>query len=485
MSMAQAMSNALSGLKAVSRGTETVAANIANAMTPGYARREVSLASQSLGGGSGGVRIIDVTRMVNAGILAESRLSEAAKANAATLADFTNRMQATLGIAGEAGSLGATLTDFQTALISASARPEDELRLSQVALAAVALSKSLNNASAEVQKSRTIADQAIAADIASLNAGLENIASLNQRISLVGAEGSDPSALIDERQRVVDLITRIVPLQQVDRPGGAIALFTKDGAALLDGSRPAELAFAMSGSVTAQADVMSGSLSRLNMNGVELTPRQMQFFSGGTLAAHFTIRDELGPQLQAELDVIAFELHERFADPSVDPSLVPGMPGIFTDAGLLASDTAIKGLAGRLAINDSIAPDANGELWRIRSGLGSASPGAIGDTTLLTSLSNAIGSALASPNPLVFDGVATLSGRFAQLESRVATRRVNVERELAGFSAQAEAFSSRLAADGVDSDAEMQRLLQYEQAYAANARMIQAIDDMMQQLLRL
>ena len=40
-------------------------------------------------------------------------------------------------------------------------------------------------------------------------------------------------------------------------------------------------------------------------------------------------------------------------------------------------------------------------------------------------------------------------------------------------------------ADGVDSDAEMQKLLEYEQAYAANARVIQAIEEMMDQILRL
>ena len=39
--------------------------------------------------------------------------------------------------------------------------------------------------------------------------------------------------------------------------------------------------------------------------------------------------------------------------------------------------------------------------------------------------------------------------------------------------------------DGVDTDAELQRLLLIEQAYAANARMIETVDDMMQALLRI
>ena len=38
---------------------------------------------------------------------------------------------------------------------------------------------------------------------------------------------------------------------------------------------------------------------------------------------------------------------------------------------------------------------------------------------------------------------------------------------------------------GVDSDDQLQRLLLIEQAYAANARVIQAVDDMLDSLLRI
>jgi flagellar hook-associated protein 1 FlgK len=40
-------------------------------------------------------------------------------------------------------------------------------------------------------------------------------------------------------------------------------------------------------------------------------------------------------------------------------------------------------------------------------------------------------------------------------------------------------------ADGVDTDQEMQRLILVEQAYAANARIMQVVDDLMQTLLRI
>ena len=35
----------------------------------------------------------------------------------------------------------------------------------------------------------------------------------------------------------------------------------------------------------------------------------------------------------------------------------------------------------------------------------------------------------------------------------------------------------------MDSDAEMQKLLQYEQSYAANARVLRAVDEMLDQIL--
>lgn len=42
-----------------------------------------------------------------------------------------------------------------------------------------------------------------------------------------------------------------------------------------------------------------------------------------------------------------------------------------------------------------------------------------------------------------------------------------------------------LLADGVDNDREMEMLLQIEKAYAANAKVIQVVDEMLDQILRI
>ena len=485
MSIARALSNAVSGLTATARGTETVASNLANAMTPGYAKRELALSVQSLGGGGGGVRIDGVTRAVNASVLAESRLATSSRAEANIRLDFQSAMEKVVGLPGEGSGLSSVLSEFRTALQSAGARPDDDIRLAQVAVTADRLASRLNAASSAVQKARQTADEAIAADVATLNASLERIAFLNRRISILESDGSDSSGLIDERSVVIDQISTIVPVQEVARDAGKVALFTAEGAVLLDGTKPTRFTFSAAGQFTADSSVGSGSVMRLAQNGKELTASQMRLFAGGSLSANFAVRDDLAPQLQDELDQLAFDLHQRLADSATDPSITPMDPGLFTDEGLRADFSNVTGLAARLRLNASMNPDAGGDLWRIRSGAGATTSASVGDARYLNALSAALEKVTSAAPTSGFDGNASFASRLATIESRVATRRVNAESDASVRNSRAETIASRLMADGVDSDSEMQRLLQYEQAYAANARVIQAIDEMIDQILRM
>ncbi|MTE00481.1 flagellar hook-associated protein FlgK [Paracoccus sp. YIM 132242] len=484
MSIARALGNAISGLTATARGTEAVAANLANASTPGYARRDLVVSAQTAGGNAGGVRVDGVTRSVNASVLSESRLAEAARADAATRLDFATSIEDAIGITGNTGSLGSALSDFQTALTSAASRPDDEIRLAQVVDKATALATRLNAISDEVQVARTAADQAIATDVATLNTALAQVADLNRKIAVLEADGSDPSSLYDQRQGIISEIAKIVPVQEVTRAAGAVALFTAEGAVLLDGTTPTELSFTAAGQVTADRTAGSG-LSMLSQNGVELTQSQMRLYAGGSLAANFAIRDELAPEAQNLLDDLALDLHDRLAAPAVDPTITAASAGLFTDDGARASAAEKTGLAGRISVNDAVVESEGGEAWRIRAGLGASTSGAVGDSTLLVAMSGALSEASAAATGTAFSGRATLAARLASVESQMATARVNAQSEAAIRNSQADTITTRLTADGVDSDAEMQKLLQYEQAYAANARVIQAIQTMMDQILEI
>lgn len=483
MSIAKALSNAVSGLAATSRGTETVAANIANVLTPGYARREMSLSSQSLGGLSGGVRINGVSRVVNEALLAETRLASAASSRASELAGFYNQVEEVVGLPGEPAAISTALTQFETALIAASVRPDEDLRLIRVAEAADTLADRLNQASRAIQDARSTADTSIATHVDSLNDDLAKVAKLNKRIASFGPGGADLSSLYDERQSVIDRMSEIVPLRIVPRDAGRVSVFTAEGAVLLDGLTPARLSFQPAGQFVPAMQPGTPGVSGLRYNDQELMGSGLRLFRGGALEAAFDIRDQLAPQVQAELDSLALDLYGRFADPTVDPTLAPGTPGLFTDGGAAAAAPPVMGLSGTIAPHSAIRSD-NGEIWRLRAGLNAAASGAVSDGALIDRLSEALQSVREMAPPSQFRGRHDAAGFAAKLEATIASRRVSAEAEATLQETRSTNLSELLMSDGVDTDSEMQRLLQYEKAYAANARVIQAIDEMMNALLR-
>ena len=64
-----------------------------------------------------------------------------------------------------------------------------------------------------------------------------------------------------------------------------------------------------------------------------------------------------------------------------------------------------------------------------------------------------------------------------------AEKRAAQETTLSYTQARADSLLGRFLDDGVDTDSEMQKLLEIEQAYAANAKVISTVDQLLQQLM--
>ena len=69
--------------------------------------------------------------------------------------------------------------------------------------------------------------------------------------------------------------------------------------------------------------------------------------------------------------------------------------------------------------------------------------------------------------------------------SGIGVRRDRAELSVTQAGTRAEALQTVLDGDGVDTDAEMQKLLLIEQAYAANARVIATVQAMIDTLMRI
>ncbi|MDB6453944.1 flagellar hook-associated protein FlgK [Falsirhodobacter sp. 20TX0035] len=436
MSLGSALSIAQSGLNAASRSADLTSQNIANALNEGYARREMSLTTRA----TGGVVVTGVTRFVDQAVTADRRTAEAGSAGSTARAGFLGDLEGAIGVAGATGSLGSLVAGLEGALIDAASQPQSPTALGTAVRAADTLAERVNTLGDTVQAARLKADGQIATTVRGLNTALKQVEALNTQIAGLGGSGTDVTTLQDQRQALVDTIARQIPVREVTRDDGRIALVTQNGATLLDG-KAATLSFSPANAMTAGMTRESGALSGLTLNGHPLTK-----LGDGELAAQFDIRDTLGVAAQADLDAVAQDLTARFAD-----------------SGLMEAG------ADGLQVNAALAD----EPWRLRDGLDAVAEGAKGDATRLSALVASMGDGRGA------EGVAK------DLLSSVSSARIATEDEASFRTAQYDTLRTAELANGVDTDTEMTNLLVIQQAYSANAKVIQAVDAMMNTLLEL
>ncbi|EKE44706.1 flagellar hook-associated protein FlgK [Oceaniovalibus guishaninsula JLT2003] len=475
MSITSAMSNALSGLNAAGRQAQAVSSNVANALTPGYARREVQVSANAMGGVTAG----RIDRRVDAAIVADRRTAEAELGNATLTTDALRRLADLTGAATDPNSLSGRVARFEGTLIEAASAPQSDTRLAAAVSAASELAATLNRASDGVQAERLRADTTIGRTVDDLRRGLERVAVLNREIARQTASGHDASTLHDQRQVVIDTLSAIAPLRELPRDHGRVALMTVAGQLLLD-DRPVALEFTASNAMDPFA-VPGTPLSTLKIDGREIDmTRPDGAMGGGSLAAAFDLRDRAGPDAQARLDVFAADLQARFV------SLVPaGSPALFTDPGPASAAAPHRGMAQRIEVNNLVDPSRGGDAWRLRDGLTASAPGPAGDARLLDAMAKVM--AQPRPDPVTSPtGLSRSLGAHADGVLSLAHGALFRAEDGQSFAAgRADALRQQEMELGVDTDQEMQSLLLIERTYGANARVLQAADAMLQRLMEI
>jgi flagellar hook-associated protein 1 FlgK len=490
MSITNALSNALSGLNATSRLAEVTSGNLANALTEGFGRQSVSLSSSVVGGFGSGVSVSGINRASSPELTSTRRVADGDLAGGQAQLDALVRLERTLGVAGGDDTLATRITAFEGALRQLAETPELAPRQAAVASAASDVAVRLNQISTESARVRQTADADITRQVTEVNDSLGKIARLNRQIQIFASSGRDTASLIDQRELLIDKVASIVPIREHARADGVVELTTAQGLTLV-GTRAQEIEFTPSPIITApmRFDGGAGALSGLTLNGIDITPGGpgSQAITGGALAGQFAIRDDIAPQVSDRADALAADLIGRLAASGIDPTLAPGAPGLFTDEGAAFDPLTLTGLAGRIRLNAAVDPGAGGDPALIRDGLGAMAPGPATNGDLPRALLDALtatGSA-ATTVPGLPAGLS-FAGAAAGLVELAAFDRVSAETNVAAFSSTRETLASAEAdAIGVDSDVELQALIQIEQAFAANVQVIQTATRMLDELLEI
>ncbi|WP_371156746.1 flagellar basal body protein [Jannaschia sp. 2305UL9-9] len=478
MSLSASLNNALTGLGLSSRRAEIIASNVANADTPGYARRQLVTSGTTTGVPAGRTSVV---RDVDPTLQGMRRDAQAKTAEASVGQAFHTRFEAAIGDPDQSGSLQELLARLDASFTAAAADPTSATRLAVVSQSAQDLADKLNSLGDLVTTDRQATEGAVGDTVDRLNDDLSSVASLNGDIARMRATGVDPSNLLDQRQSIVDRIATDIPLRQLPRDNGGIALVSQGGVVLLDGGA-AEIGY-QPRTLIQPHQTYPDDLSGLTVNGRNVGAGAVgDGLAGGGLGGLFTLRDEGATTAMARLDAVAVELGARFQDPSVDPSLAGATAGLFTDAGARVDDGDFVGLSSRIAVNARVTPDQPSGHWHLRDGLGAVTPGSTSNQEQLFRFSEALGTVAVPVSSSLGDGSHDIAGLGARLRSAVSLDRVTADEVLDRSRAQETTLVDLRDGGAVDIDEEMRSLLEVEQAYAANARLIQAVGQMMDRL---
>ncbi|CUH86597.1 Flagellar hook-associated protein 1 [Phaeobacter sp. CECT 5382] len=481
MSITSALNSAMSGITANARLTQVTSENLANALTPGYSAQTLNLTS---GGYTDGVKIGGVERVRDVALQSSARTAEAEYAASGVYADFYTKMTGLVGTVDDETSISAQISNFDAALIEAISRPDSTERLHELSVQASLVIDSITSAADGLNALRVSAETAIDIQVDQLNADLKEIEKLNARIVVSQAAGTNTTAMEDQRDLLIDSVNKSIPVNVVQRGQGQVALYSEGGVALIDG-KASELSFDAKRNIEPQMTLGNGLLSGLEINGRLIDTSANGPLRGGTLASEFDIRDNVAVEAQVDLDAVTADLIGRFQDSGLDPTIGVGDAGIFTDSGSAFDPVDTVGVSARLELNTLVAMDGDAETWRFRDGLYAAAPGDPGDASQLIAYSDAIAENRTVSTTKLGTVTADLNTMSASLMSRFARDSNGANNTMSYAATSFTEMAQAELALGVDSDAELQNLMLIENAYAANAKMLSAIDEMMQTLLRI
>jgi flagellar hook-associated protein 1 FlgK len=280
------------------------------------------------------------------------------------------------------------------------------------------------------------------------------------------------SAQIDEKiDGLLDQISGILDTRVAVSSNGSISIYTANGAALLEGDYVQDVKFSPS-----DGTLMAGSQ--------DITPFKdgVRGLRHGSLVGLTQLKREVIPRFSLQLDEYARGLVQSFEN--ADVTLSPGEAGLFTDNGLAFDPLNSVGLASRLRLNDKVSLSGDGEVWRIRDGLGATEPGPASDSSqvvlFVEALANPVGADPDTGIPTQID----LKSFAAEMIASQASERARSQNDFNAASSAAEVvMAARRNSEGVNIDDEMQQLMLIEQSYAANSRILTTVSEMIDTLI--
>ena len=478
MSLSTALNIAQNSLLNTQRQTSVVARNISDASNADYGRRSALLSSLAPG-----ARVSEIRRATDVALFKQNMAALSGWSAQSVILEGLGQLSLSVNSIDNASSAATMLGNFQRALEIYSATPSNRTLAENAVESARQLVRSLNDGSTAIQTFRGDMDSQIATGVFELNALLKDFEAANRAVIKGDIAGTADLDAWDRRDALLKKISEYVPIATITRPNNDMMIVTADGTTLFE-TVPRTVHFE---SIPAYGPGTTGN--QILVDGIPISPAVgANTTAGGKLAAMVQLRDTFSTGMQRQLDEIARGLISAFAETDPNPPN-DTFPGLFTWPGapaMPADATLETGLALAFSINPLLDPVQGGNPELLRDGVNFDF-----NTDDFASFSERLNSYLnAMDTPIDFvsvDGVIVTHTLMTYSTAAVSwfedLRKTSEDAAESKSALMIRTHEALVNKTGVNTDEELALMLELEQSYAASAKMMQIIDEMLKTLL--
>lgn len=471
---------ARSALVAHQTALQTVSHNIANAETPGYSRQEAALSvtmpvRMPYGSIGTGVTVDTILRRRDVLLDENFRAANDLASRSEMRSGLLSNIEQMFGEPTDAG-MSAALDSFFNAWSDLATSPGNSAAREVLQQRGRQLAQLLNSYDAQLSQQRQMSVDRLSATISEVNGLATQVADLNYQIVSAESGGHAAGDLRDKRDLLVDRLSQLTGARAVAQMDGSVSVIV-GSSTLVDSNtaRPLTLEIAVPNPppTTPLADIPV----RIRLGN---SPDAIRGFGGEMGAVVDFINTDI-PSIRSRLDAFAAGLvtavnAEHTQNYVFSNNTIPGTAaGNFFDPGSLALPVS----AATIHLSDAVAADSSAigtsrdpEAPFDNSG-GLALSALRNDVTTVSYVNSAGVVETGSFVSFFRDTVSRLG-----VSLRTAQDDANVRRILAE-----QADLRRESVSGVNTDEELMKMMQIQQAYAAATKLIKAADEMLQTLL--
>jgi len=531
-----------SGLAAAYAALNAASNNVANVNTPGYSRQaavQTTMPGQFTGAGyvGRGVAVETIRRAFNDQVNGQVQFTQSQSSEAATQSQLMRPVDKLF--ASDDLGIGSAMDRFFSSLTEASSRPADMASRAAVISSAQQLVSRFNQTVGQLDELGRNSDLAVRATAAHINTLAQKIGSLNDAISISRASGQTANDLLDQRDYMIRQLNEQVGVTTLEQSDGSLNVFLSGGPALVVGSTASSLTIGYDPSVPQKQVVgvttrngsssSSVQIAASNLNGGALTG-QLKFREvnlvdaknelgrlATALATTFNSVHQLGTNMNGSIGQPLFSLAppQTFAS-SLNVGSGNISAAVTTGSSLQASDYRVDFDGSQYAVvrlQDGVRT-TSATLPMTLDGLTISMTGtpSAGDSFQVQAVRNggaAIGMALTDPRLLSFGqsaaagdnrnalalaavadqaalGGLTFSQAFGEVSAKVGTTTNGLH--ISAYVADKllnQALADQSSVSGVNLDEEAAKLIRFQQAYQASAKVISTAQTIFQTLLDL